>query len=151
MVAILIIIINASQRVQDALDDNFEVIKRYTGEPFEIYRHIQNVDNTEDYMDIIVSGLAYPAESIISMSNHYKALKNKLNAGSNSFGDIFANIEFDEDDEFNMDVRKINNPDDVAKMFKELTSPEPKEESPKVWLNNENIVVGTGSFTGDEY
>ena len=117
----LAIIINASERVQDAIDEHYEVIKRYTGEPFEIYRHIQNADDGHDYMYIVAAGLAFPEKSLIDMSHKYNSLKEKLNAGARSFDDIFAGINMDDsDEEFDMNVRKLNDPKDVDSIFNKL-------------------------------
>lgn len=126
----LAIIINASQKIQDAVDEQFKVIKRYTGEPFEIYRHIQN-NNDTDYMDIIVSGLAYPEKSIIDMNTKYTSIKNKLNASTKGFDEIFADMNMDDDeDEFNMDVRTINKPSDAESIFSSLVNiDQPKRSS----------------------
>ena len=133
----LAIIINASEKVCDAVDEHFEVIKRYTGEPFEIYRHIQD-DGTDDYIDIIVSGLAYPEKEIVDMSNQYSTLKNKLNAGNKGFDEIFANIEFDDsNDEFDMDVRNINKPSDTDSIFSELVNAGKKDAT----TGFKNVVV----------
>lgn len=118
----LAIIINASERVQDAIDEQFKVIKRYIGEPFEIYRHIQ--DNHEgDYIDIIVSGLALPERSIIDMNSKYTSIKDKLSATSKGFDEIFAGIDLnDDEDGFDMDVRTINKPSDTESIFSKLVN-----------------------------
>jgi hypothetical protein len=142
----LAIIINASESVQNAIDEHFEVIKRYSGEPFETYRHIQETGN-EDYMDVIISGLAYPEKSMIEMSTRYNSIKDKLNTGTRSFSDIFADINVDDsDDEFDMDVRRVNNPTDVASIFGNMVT---KEEPKQTAINN--VVVPTDTEFDDEY
>ena len=109
------VIINASQRTQDAIDNKFEVIKRYTGEPFEIYRHIQT-EGTDEYMDVIISGLLYPEDSIKSMSKQYKHLKDKLNSDIKGFSDIFEDVDFDDEIE-ETNIAKMRNPEDVLASF----------------------------------
>lgn len=116
------IILNGSQKIQDSVDEGLECIKRYTGEPFEIYRHIQE-HGDEEYIDIIVSGLDYPEKDIINMNNKYNSLKDKLNTTNKSVNDIFAGIDMDdEDDPFNMDIRRINKPSDTQNIFNKLVN-----------------------------
>lgn len=111
----LAVIVNASEKIQGAIDNRFEVIKRYTGEPFETYRHIQN-DTTDEYMDIIVSGLLYPEEGIKEMGKKYTNLKEKLNSDVKGLSDIFDDMDFD--DEFEeTNIAKMRNPDDVLAIF----------------------------------
>lgn len=121
----LAIIINARQKIQDSIDYQFEVIKRYTGEPFEIFRHIQN-DNSDDYMDIIISGLGFPEKSIIDMNNKYISLKERV-VNTKSVDEIFSDINIDDDaeDDFNMEVRTINKPSDTENIFNNLVNSRP--------------------------
>ena len=111
----LAVIINASQKIQDAIDNRFEVIKRYTGEPLEIFRHIQN-DGNEEYMDIIVAGLLYPEDGIKDMAKKYTTLKEKLNSDVKGLSDIFDEMDFDDDIE-ETSIAKMRNPDDVLANF----------------------------------
>ena len=93
----LAVIVNASKKTQEAIDNRFEVIKRYTGEPFETFRHIQdNTVDTGEYMDIIVAGMGFPEQGIIEMSKKHSQLKENLNTNVKGFSDIFDGIEFDE-------------------------------------------------------
>lgn len=129
----LAVIINASQKTQDAIDNRFEVIKRYTGEPFETYRHIQN-DGSDEYMDIIVSGLLYPEDGIKEMGKKYNTLKDKLNSDVKGLSDIFEDMDFDEEDE-ETNIAKMRNPDDVLKVF-DLENETPAAKPAKRAINN---------------
>ena len=105
------VMINASRRTQDIIDNSFEVIKRYVGIPIELFQHIQpdNDDDLqgEEWIDIIACGMNYPEKPIRDISMKYSRLREKLNVGRKSLHDIFGDIEVqDELDEFNMDVRK---------------------------------------------
>ena len=123
----LAVIINATQKTQDVIDNSFSVIKRYTGEPFEVFRHIQN-DGTEEYMDVIVAGLPYPEERIKDISKKYTNLKEKINNASKGLSDIFDGIDFDEDIE-ETNVRVMKNPDDVLASFDIGTKPSKSVEN----------------------
>lgn len=109
------VIINASQKTQEVIDNRFDIIKRYTGEPFETYRHIQN-DGNEEYMDIIIAGLPYPEEGIKDIGKKYSNLKDKLNQESKGLSDIFDDIDFDDDIE-ETKICKMRNPEDALAIF----------------------------------
>lgn len=117
----LAVIIDASESVQDAIDASFGVIKRYVGEPYEIYRHTQNTGNG-DYMDIIISGLPYPTDAISEINNKYNSFRDKISDENkdkpSNFNDIFGDLNLDdEDDEFDMDVRSVNQPLEATNIF----------------------------------
>ena len=105
------VMINATKRTQEMIDNSFEVLKRYTGTPIELFQHIQP-DNDDDlvgdeYIDIIACGMNFPEKPIKDLSTKYGRLKEKLTTGRKSMQDIFGNIDVqDELDEFNMDVKK---------------------------------------------
>ena len=133
----LAVIINASQKTQDAIDYRFEVIKRYTGEPFETYRHIQN-DGSDEYIDIIISGLSYPEDGIKDINKKYRELKSKTDNESKALSDIFDDMDFDDDVE-ETNISKMRNPEDALAIFMEE---EPVSQMKKRTVNN---VVNTDS------
>ena len=103
------VMINASRRIQEVIDNSFEVVKRYVGTPIELFQHIQPDDDSdveEDYIDIIACGLNFPEKAFKEVSAKYNRLKEKLSTSRKSLGDIFGEIPMDDEmDEFNMDVR----------------------------------------------
>ena len=117
------IIINAPRKIRECIDSKLEVIKRYTGEPLEIYRHLQ--DNTEEddaYMDIIISGLSYPELSIKNIGKKYNDMKAKMPSTKKSISDILGDIDIDDDNddiiEEETHIKTINkNPEQVLKNF----------------------------------
>lgn len=109
------VIINASQKTQDVIDNRFDIIKRYTGEPSETHRHLQN-DGTEEYMDIIISGLPYPEDGIKDINKKYSNVKDVINQETKSLSDIFEDIEFDDDIE-ETNICKMRNPEDALAIF----------------------------------
>lgn len=113
----LAVIINAPTKTQDAIDSTFSVIKRYTGESFETYRHIQDDECGEEYMNIIVAGLPYPEHGLVDMGKRYSNLKDKLNSNITGFGDIFDDMDLDDDLEEETNIRRMNNPDAVLDAF----------------------------------
>ena len=103
------VMINASKRIQEVIDNSFEVLKRYVGTPIELFQHIQPDDDSEteeDFIDIIACGLNFPEKAFKEVSAKYNRLKEKLSVSRKSLGDIFGEIPMDDEmDEFNMDVR----------------------------------------------
>lgn len=115
------IIIDAPQRIIDAIDEKFEVVKRYTGEPYELFRHIQSTGQSTCTMDIIISGLSYPESAIKSIAEKYSTIKNKVSTETKSFDAIFEGIDIDEEDnEFDVDIEekeKTSNADEAFDKF----------------------------------
>lgn len=109
------VVINAAQKTQDSIDNRFEVIKRYTGEPLEIYRHIQN-DGSEEYINIIVAGLPYPEDGIRDIGKKYSTFKDKVTNESKVLSDILDDIDFDDDIE-ETSIHKMRNPEDALAIF----------------------------------
>lgn len=123
----LAVIINASSKTQENIDSKFEVVKRYTGEPFEVYRHIQyDEDNTDEYMYIVAAGLPYPANGILEMNKEYLNLTDKLNKESAGFGDLFDDIDLD--DEEDTKINAMRNPESILAGF---TLDDEEDEAPK--------------------
>ncbi len=123
----LAVIINASSKTQESIDSKFEVVKRYTGEPFEVYRHIQyDEDNTDEYMYIVAAGLPYPANGILEMNKEYLNLTDKLNKESAGFGDLFDDIDLD--DEEDTKINAMRNPESILAGF---TLDDEEDEAPK--------------------
>jgi hypothetical protein len=135
----LAIIVNASDRVREAIDSRLEVIKRYTGEPIDTFRHIQcDPNDSDEYMDIIVSGMNFPEKGIVDISKKYAELKQNINKSTKSMDDIFSEIDMDDEEDF--DIRQRN--DNAAAMFAKLVGAKSKQQK----INN----VVQKSNPGDE-
>ena len=129
----LAVIVNASQKTQDAIDNSFSVIKRYTGEPFETYRHVQsNPYEPEEYMDVIVTGLAFPESSMVEMNTRYNQKKAQLNQGVKGLSDIFSGMDLDDDDSFDQDVHQVDTKGAKQKFAEFFGEDEFKPKSGKV-------------------
>ena len=109
------VIINASPKTQDAIDYGFDVIKRYTGEAYEIFRHFQ-YDGNDEYINIIITGLPYPEDKIRDINKKYSTLKDKVTGEVKALSDIFDDIDLDIDDE-ETSIHKMRNPEDVLASF----------------------------------
>lgn len=108
------VMINATKRVQDAVDNSFEVIKRYVGIPIETFQHIQpdkdeDFIGSEEYIDIIACGMNYPEKPIVDIGAKYKDIKGRLNTTRKGFGEIFSNMDLGSDDDdlnaFDVDIK----------------------------------------------
>lgn len=116
------VIINATNKRLNVIDHNFSVIKRYVGENLnEVFRHIQDDGSGNEYMYVIASGMNFPEDAIKRIAKIYKDLNDKVNRKTNSFKDIFDDIDLDdEDDDFDMGVRKIHDSSEVDKLFSQM-------------------------------
>lgn len=123
------IIVNASSKTQEILDHRFDVIKRYTGEAFETFHHIQNDGHNDEYIDIIICGLPYPEDKIKDINKKYGILKDKIaNAEVKALSDIFDDIDLDLDNE-ETSIHKMRNPDDILASFSLDDEPAPKQHN----------------------
>ncbi len=115
----LAVIVNASERVQESIDSRLQVIKRYNGEPFEVFRHIQN-DGTEEYIDIIAAGMNFPEKGIVDINKKRIDINQKVNKNVKGFGDIYAGIDLDEESEFDVDIKRPN--DNASSIFANMVN-----------------------------
>lgn len=117
----LAVIINASDKVLDNIDHNFEVIQRYIGSPYETFRHVQ-YDNSEEYMYVIAGGMSMGDSDIINLATSYKKLNEAVVKNKNkSIAGAFGGIDIDDDDEFDMENNDIEQPD-VDSLFNSTVS-----------------------------
>jgi hypothetical protein len=128
----LAVIINGSDRVRQAIDSRLDVIKRYCGEPFEVYRHIQqNPMDNDDYIDIIVCGINMPMKAVQDMNKKFQDMKSKAKTGVKPLD--FSGIDLEDDDEFNVGIRKRNT--NVNSLFAATigggNTQQPKQQSSK--------------------
>ena len=133
------VIINASEKTRIAIDNTYNVLFKYTGDPKvngEFFKHIQYNPDEPEYIDIIASGIRIPDKEFA-----------KINAKNNnvSYSSVFSGLDLDDDDEddLDMDVRTMNNPDHVDSFFKEKV----KENTP---LKNV-IVKNNGVDSVEDY
>lgn len=102
------VVINATDKVQSIIDSKMSTLKRYTGEPYEMFTHIQYDNSTGNWMDIMVSGMDLPESELASLGDKYKSSKGDTFAAKKSFSDIFEDIEFDiEDGEDELEIKEV--------------------------------------------
>ena len=116
------VIINASHKVQEAIDNSYEVVKRYVGIPIETYQHIQPDDDSElineEYMDVLVCGMNYPEKALKDVNNKYNKLKDKFNVQRKSFDDIFGDVDNTNDEISQFDINiKREDPANIEELF----------------------------------
>ena len=116
------VMVNATKRVQEAIDNSFEVVKRYVGVPIETFQHIQPDEDRDligdEYIDILCCGLNFPEKSIKDINSTYNSLKDKMNTTRKSFDDIYADIDMEDGvDDFNMDIKRIHQAAKVDDLF----------------------------------
>lgn len=118
------VIINASAKTRIAIDNTFEVLFKYTGDPKingEFFKHIQYDTSKPEYIDIIASGIKIPDKEFAKISKDFKEIKSKRENNSVSYGSVFSDLDLglDDEDDLDMDIKSMNNPDNVNGFFKE--------------------------------
>ncbi len=86
------VIINASSKIQNVVDESFQVVKDKYGFPTEIFRHPQESD-MEDYVAIIVSGLKLPIDEIKEMHTKFKRQMQKIDLDHDSFFNLGTQLD----------------------------------------------------------
>lgn len=134
------VIINASEKTRLAIDNTFNVLFKYTGDPKingEFFKHIQYNPEEPEYIDIIASGIRIPDKEFAKINNKFNEIKSKREKNTISYGSVFSGLDLDDDDDLDMDVRTMNNPENVDRFFKEkVTENTPLE---KVVVKNDGI------------
>lgn len=112
----LAVVINASEKTRQCIDDTFSIIKRYTGSIQEIFRHIQ-YDGGSEYMDVMISGLPNPEKPIKELLDKRKSM-NQDGGPRRTFADICS--EFDTNNADTGRIVRRRNRADVANIFDNL-------------------------------
>ena len=139
------VIINASEKTRIAIDNTYNVLFKYTGDPKvngEFFKHIQYNPDEPEYIDIIASGIRIPDKEFAKINAKFEDIKSKRKNNNVSYSSVFSGLDLDDDD-LDMDVRTMNNPDHVDSFFKEKV----KENTP---LKNV-IVKNNGVDSVEDY
>ena len=101
------IILNVSERTKE-IDVDPTAVFKYTGEPFEVYYHIQTVNPGEDeYIAVIAAGLKLPTEELKTVYNEYLQRTNNIDKSQDEFLDEIGSLEtVSEDKMFNLRKKK---------------------------------------------
>lgn len=80
------IIVSATQETVDYLDFDFSVIRENFGEIYEIFTHIQTVEDDEQQsICVIASGMKMPLRDIEEVYDRYKKSMEKVNTSKDAF------------------------------------------------------------------
>ena len=107
------IMINTSSKSHGVIDEDFEVLKKQYGKPFERFYHKQSTHDI-DYINFIVSGMKVPIDYIKDTYNRFKEEFNQVDKTKDSFfgkNDMFSTDEatmFDTAAGFAENVNEIN-------------------------------------------
>ena len=78
------VIINASKKIMEVVDDSFDVIKDAFGFPLELFRQNQN-DGNEDYVQIIASGMKMPIDDIKETYAKFQKQRDRIDLDRDNF------------------------------------------------------------------
>ena len=89
----LAIILNVSERTQDVIDLQVEVIKNKLGIPYELFTHVQYDKTKEESISIIASGMNMPLEDIKDIYEKYKSQTENISTKKDGFFDFMKDIK----------------------------------------------------------
>lgn len=78
------VIMNIKDSTKDFVDYQFEVIKKYLGNPFEMFTHIQYAGEPE-YIAVISSGMKMPLDEVKAMYDRYEQAMAKVDTSEDDF------------------------------------------------------------------
>lgn len=101
------IILNVSDRTKKIDIDTAEIFK-YTGEPFEVFYHIQDVKPGEnEYIAFIVAGLKFPTDELKAVYNEYIQRTNNIDKSKDNFLNELNSLNtIEEDSMFDLKNKK---------------------------------------------
>lgn len=78
------IMINTSSKTHGVIDEDFDVLKKQYGKPFERFYHKQSTHEA-DYINFIISGMKVPIDYIKDTYNRFKEEFDKVDKSKDSF------------------------------------------------------------------
>lgn len=101
------IILNVSDRTKKIDIDTAEIFK-YTGEPFEVFYHIQDAKPGEnEYIAFIVAGLKFPTDELKAVYNEYIQRTNNIDKSKDNFLNELNSLNtIEEDSMFDLKNKK---------------------------------------------
>lgn len=113
-------IFNGKDSSRDSIDYSFKVLKSKYGEPFEVYKHLQE-NNTypKEFIACIASGMKLPIEAMQKTYDEYLSRTSKISKDKDSFFDMIGAFENPEEDDI-FDMKKRNVRSAKEDFFKDL-------------------------------
>lgn len=115
------VVLNISDKVEDAVDYSFKTIKSAFGEAFEVYNHVQNVSEMGNYIQIIASGCKMPIDEIEDIYNEFVERKQKVDVSKDAFFDTAFDTDADDFDMSRGTISESQIKQDRAAFFGEAT------------------------------
>ncbi|MFQ9065566.1 MAG: hypothetical protein ACLR5O_00145 [Romboutsia timonensis] len=105
----LAVVVNLQDKYQDFVDYKFTPLKDRYGVPFEVFNHVQDVqENLSDCIWFISSGMAMPLDEVQEIYDKYIEETNKINKAQDNFFDV-ANQMVSEDIDDMFDINTTAN------------------------------------------
>ena len=79
------VIISASGKIQEVVDNSFNIIKEKYGFPTELFTHSQESTNGDDTVCIIASGMKIPIDEVKQVYNKLKKQVEKIDSANDNF------------------------------------------------------------------
>ena len=79
------VVISASGKIQEVVDNSFNLVKEKYGFPTELFTHSQESTNGDDIVSVIASGMKIPIDEIKQVYNKLKKQVEKIDSANDSF------------------------------------------------------------------
>ena len=110
------VILNISEKTKECVDYSFSIIKEKFGTPYEIFTHIQDNEDTKEFIAIEVSGMTMPLDEVKEIYERYKQESSKVHKRKDDFFSFASDFRGNQDDAmFDMRKKDIKNPDVTVK------------------------------------
>lgn len=111
----LAVIFNISEKTEEYVDLQAQVLRERLGFPYEYFLHVQHEGDTE-FVAFIASGMKMPIDEIKEVYNRYQEASKKVNKTADDFFATIGSLRGNDDDaKFNMAPREAKRPNNADK------------------------------------
>lgn len=138
------IMMNLMPQSQQFIDRSFDILKERFGEPYEVFTHIEYVEELPQFISVIASGMSMPANKINEIYAKYAEMSESVVKSKDNFFDEIQNLRGNDDDAifdtFSSSTRSASSTQEVAKnnFFAHFDHPEIPRQVKKNGKNNSN-------------
>ena len=124
------------EKTKDAVDFSFKVLREKMGNPYEIFQHIQEIEEGEsEFIAVIASGMNLPTDEVKAIHDRYMNESSKVNKNKDTFFNQINSLKGNNEDAiFDMNVKQKSDIQSNKKNFF-------KNNTPKEDLNQKGNFV----------
>ena len=92
------IMMNLAPQSQQFIDRSFDILKERFGEPYEVFTHIEYVEELPQFIAVIASGMSMPANKINEIYDKYTEMSESVVKSKDNFFEEVQNLRGNDDD-----------------------------------------------------